>query len=154
MTTCSRVEVPIVRVHKDFHSLFRNSLAGRTSNREKHLENFSKIFLSVLATSPGDLHATWFNRENHVFYIMRAFFWTSFKNFSFFPRISRLFILLSFFSSFKITIFTHNISIFSFTSSPIFKERYEFCFFLNIFYISCHKPPGLCVSVDIYVYNA
>ena len=143
-----------MRVLRDFRSLFHNSLTGRTSNREKHLENFSKIFLSVLATGPGDLHATWFNRENRVFYTMRAFFWTGFKNFSFFPRILRLFILLSAFASFKITVFTHKISIFSFTSSSIFKERYGFCFFLNIFYISCHIPLGLCVSVDICVSDA
>ena len=35
------------------------SLASGTSSREKHLENFCKSFLSsVLATRPGDLHAT------------------------------------------------------------------------------------------------
>ena len=51
-----------MRVLRDFRSLFRDSLTGRTSSCEKHLENFSKVFkifvLSVLATGPGDLLAT------------------------------------------------------------------------------------------------
>ena len=57
------------------------------------------------------------------------------------------------FPSFKITVFTHKIFIFSFTSSPIFKERYGFRFFNNTFYISCRIPLGLCVSIDIYIFE-
>ena len=48
-----------MRVLRDFRGLPRDSLAGRTSSREKHLEKFFKIFvLSVLAIGPGDLNAT------------------------------------------------------------------------------------------------
>ena len=37
-------------LHRDFHGSARDSLAGRPSSREKHLENFFKILsLSVLA---------------------------------------------------------------------------------------------------------
>ena len=49
--TCSRVEGPVARGLRDFCGLPRNSLASRTSSREKHLDKFFKIFvLSVLAT--------------------------------------------------------------------------------------------------------
>ena len=41
----------VARRLRDFHDLPRDSLTGRTSSREKHLEKFFKIFvLSVLAT--------------------------------------------------------------------------------------------------------
>ena len=37
----------------------KGTLAGRTSNREKHLEKLFKIFvLSILVTGPGDLLVT------------------------------------------------------------------------------------------------
>ena len=55
------------------------------------------------------------------------------------------------FPSFKITMFKHKIFIFSFSSSPIFKERCGFRFFINRIYISCNIPLGLCVSIDIYI---
>ena len=42
-----------------FSWLPRDSFVGRTSNRKKHLENFSKILVSKsLTTYLGDLHAT------------------------------------------------------------------------------------------------
>ena len=151
MATCSWVEVPVARVLRDFRNLFRDFLAGRTSSREKHLQNFSKFFLKCSRDRPWRLARDLVQSRKLCVYTIKAFSWTGFKNFSFFPRISRLFILLSFFYSFRITVFTHNISIFFFTSSPIFKERYRFCFFLNIFYISFHIPLGLCVSIDICV---
>ena len=59
LATCSRVEGPVARRLRDFRGLSRDSLTGRTSNSEKHLEKFFKIFvLSVLVTSPDDLLAT------------------------------------------------------------------------------------------------
>ena len=76
---------------------------------------------------------------NHVFFTMRVFLRTCFENFSFFPRISWLFIFLFVFPSFKITVFKHTLSIFFLTSSPIFLKRYDFCIILNIFHISCLK---------------
>ena len=46
-------------VQRDFRGLDRDSLASGTSNREKHLENFSKVFFSsVLTVGPGDFLAT------------------------------------------------------------------------------------------------
>ena len=114
--------------------------------------NFSKFRLKCLVACPGDLHATSFSHENRVFCTMRAFFRTGFKIFSFFPRISRLFILLSAFPSFKTIVFTHKISIFSFTSSPIFKERYRFCFFLNIFYIlAIYLLDSVFLLISVYL---
>ena len=59
LATCSRVEGPIARGLRDFRDSPRDSLTGRTSNCEKHLDKFFKIFvLSVLAIGPGDLLAT------------------------------------------------------------------------------------------------
>ena len=64
-----------VRGLRDFRGLPRDSLAGRTSSREKHLDKFFKIFaLSVLATCPSDLLVTWFSRENCVFCAYRSVF--------------------------------------------------------------------------------
>ena len=55
-------------VQKDFRGSVRDSLACGTSSNEKHLEIFFKSFLSnFLAAGPGDLHATCFSCENHVF---------------------------------------------------------------------------------------
>ena len=45
LATCSQVEVPVARVLRDFRGLPRDSLAGRISSREKHLEKFSKFCL-------------------------------------------------------------------------------------------------------------
>ena len=83
LATCSWVEGLVVRRLRDFRGLPRDSLAGRTSSREKHLDKFFKIFvLSVLATGLGDLLETWLNRENRVFCANRSVF----KRFQFFPR--------------------------------------------------------------------
>ena len=49
------MEGPVARGLRDFRDLPRDSLAGRTSSREKHLDKFFKIFfLSVLATGPSE----------------------------------------------------------------------------------------------------
>ena len=67
LATFSRVEGPVARRLRDFHGLPRDSLTGRTSSLEKHLNKFFKIFvLSVLVTGPGDFLVTWLNRENCV----------------------------------------------------------------------------------------
>ena len=59
MATCLRVEGPVVRGLRDFRGLPHNSLVGRTSSHEKHLDKFFKIFvLNVLVIGPGDLLAT------------------------------------------------------------------------------------------------
>ena len=105
-------------------------------------------------TWSSDLFATHFSRENRVFCTIRVFFKTGFKNFSFFPRISWVFIFLSVFPFFKITAFTHKLSIFFLTSSPIFQRRYGLYFFLNVFHFSCLRFLELGVFDDICEYDA
>ena len=69
------MEGSVARGLRDFHSLPRDSLTGRTSSREKHFEKFFKIFvLSDLATGPGDFLATRLSHENHVFCAYRSVF--------------------------------------------------------------------------------
>ena len=65
------MEVPVARVLKDFCGLLLDSLAGRTSSRKKHLENF---FLSVLATGPDDLITTSPSHKTCVFCVLRTIF--------------------------------------------------------------------------------
>ena len=68
-------KVQLRGVHRDFHSSDRDSLASGTSSRKKHLENFSKVFLSsVLAAGLSDFLATWFCPENRVFCKNKAIF--------------------------------------------------------------------------------
>ena len=75
LVTCSWVEGPITKGLRDFRGSPRDSLTSRTSNREKHLDKFFKIFvLSVLATGPDNLLATWLSRENRVFCANRSVF--------------------------------------------------------------------------------
>ena len=45
LATCSRLEVLVATVLRDFHNLRHDFLAGRTSSRKKHLENFSNFCL-------------------------------------------------------------------------------------------------------------
>ena len=55
-------------VHREFRGSARNSLAGRPSSREKHLENFFIILtFSVLAACPSDLLATHSSLKKRVF---------------------------------------------------------------------------------------
>ena len=55
-------------VHRDFRDSVSDSLAGRPSSREKHLENFFTILsLSVLTACPGDFLATHPSRKRRVF---------------------------------------------------------------------------------------
>ena len=53
------MEGPVAKGLRDFRGLPRDSLMGRTSSFENHLDKIFKIFvLSVLATGPGDLLTT------------------------------------------------------------------------------------------------
>ena len=62
-------------VHRDFRGSARDSLAGRPSSREKHLEIFFTILtLSVLVACPGDLLATCFSCEKCVFCVSKTVF--------------------------------------------------------------------------------
>ena len=71
-------------VHKDFRGLARDSLTGRPSSREKHLEIFFIILsLSVLAACPSVLLATHPSREKRVLCISKTVFKTIFN----FPSI-------------------------------------------------------------------
>ena len=66
----------------DFRGSTRDSLAGKPSHHEKHLETFFTILtLSVLAACPGDLLVTCFSHEKRVFCISKIVF----KTFSVFP---------------------------------------------------------------------
>ena len=122
------MESLVARGLRDFHGLPRNSLAGRTSSCEKHLDKIFKIFvLSVLVTGPGDLLATWLSRENRVFCANRSVF----KRFQFFPRTSVTVHCLpylkhsqtyrvslkqtSIFTSFQLKIFKKKVWVFSFS---------------------------------------
>ena len=83
-------------------------------------QNFSHEFL---ATCIGDLFATHSSREKRVFCTMKVIFRSIFKNFSIFPRILWLFIVLSIPLPHKLTVFTPKSSIFFSISSPIFKNK-------------------------------
>ena len=126
--TCSWVEGPIARRLRDFRGLPCDSLAGRTSNREKHIDKFFNIFvLSALATSPSELLATWLSRESRMFCTNRLVF----KRFQFFPQTSvtvhclpylkysqtHCFTLkqTSIFTSFQLKIFKKKVWVFSFS---------------------------------------
>ena len=115
LATGSRVEALVVSLLK----MLRNLLASRPSSHEKYLDKFLKFVTWVF----GDLFATHSNREKHVFCTMKVIFRAVFKNFSFFPRILWLFIILSVPLFSKITILTHKAFIFFIYSSPIFKKR-------------------------------
>ena len=70
-----RWKVQLLGVHRDFCGSDRDSLVSGTSSREKHLENFSKIFLSsVLVASLGDFLATWLSHEKCVFSVLWSIF--------------------------------------------------------------------------------
>ena len=71
-------------VHRDFRGSAHDSLAGRPSSHEKHLEIFFIILtLSVLAACPGVLLATHPNCEKRMFCVSKTVFKTIFS----FPSI-------------------------------------------------------------------
>ena len=67
-------------VHRDFHSSTRDSLTGRPSNREKHLENFHNFDYWEFWQLVGNLFQSW---KMHVLRFKDSFF----KFFQFFPRL-------------------------------------------------------------------
>ena len=133
-----------------FSDSCRDLLASGPSSHEKHLDKFFKFchtgfWWLDLATCSQLIPVA----KN----VWRVTFRAVFKNFSFFPHISWLFIVLFIPPSAKITISTHKTSILFIISSPIFKKRYGFCLFLNVFHVSSPRLLGLCVCVKIWKYD-
>ena len=130
-------------VHRDFRGSARDSLAGRHSSREKHLENFSLFWLWVFwrltLTSCWQLSLV---TKNTCFAFQKQFL----KPFLvFFPPQSFVTIhcLLCLNLLKRHSVHTQTLLNLS-LSSPIFKKRYGFCFLLNVFLISCPISLGLC----------
>ena len=119
-------------VHRDFCGSACDSLVGRPSSHEKHLEIFFTILsLSALATCPSDLLATHPSREKRVFCISK----TVFKTFSIFPSNFCDYSLSSpFLSQLKLfqTLFKLHFCI---ISSQSFKKRYGFSLSHFIFHV-------------------
>ena len=107
-------------VHRDFRGSARDSLAGRPSSREKHLENFSQFCLWMfcrLAVS------TCLSREKCVFCVSKIVF----KTFSVFPSnfcdcsLSSLFLSqLNLTQTLRVTLLKLHFCI---IPSPIFKKN-------------------------------
>ena len=131
--TYSRVEGPVARRLRDFRGLPRDSLAGRTFNREKHIDKFFNIFvLSALATGPSDLLATWLSRENRMFCVNRSVFIT----FQFSLELLWLFIIFLTWNTLKLTVSLSNKLPFlhHFNSKSLLK-RYGFSLSLYILHV-------------------
>ena len=107
----------------------------------------------ILVTWTGDLFTNHSSRKKRVFCTLKVIFRAIFKNFSFFPCILWLFIVLSVSASSKLIVFTHKTSIFVIISSPIFKKRYGFSLFLKVFHVSSPGFLGFCVFVWILKYD-
>ena len=124
------------RVHRDFRSSARDSLASETSSRKKHLEIFSKLLAwSVLAGVSGDSLATYLSRENRVFRKMSSFSTLFSKRVLIcLSCILWLFTFWSYFQYFKITVVISKIFHHFVTILSIFKKRYGFCPLLFICY--------------------
>ena len=119
-------------LHRDFHGSARDSLAGRPSSREKHLQIFiTFLSLSVLVASPGNLLATHFSRKKRVFCILK----TVFKTFSVFPSNFYDYSLSSpFLFQLKLTQTLLKLH-FCIISSQIFKKMYGFSLSHFIFHV-------------------
>jgi len=123
-------------------------LANGPSSRGKHLDKIFQIcHMGFSMACFGNLFATYFSLKKRVFYVLRVIFWTTFKNFSFFPRLLWLFIVLFVPLPPKLTMFSQKSSIFIIISSQIFKKRYGFSLFLQIFHVSSPRFLGFCVFV-------
>ena len=122
--TFSRVEASITRLYRSFHDF----LAGGHSNHEKNLYIFFKILSQrCLAAWFGNLFATWFSREKHLFCTLM----TVFKTFPFSLEHFLMFIVLSIHLSHKLTVFfLEKPPFFFIISTSIFKKRYGFSYFL------------------------
>ena len=117
-------------VHRDFRGSDHNSLASRTSSCKKHLENFSKVFLSsVLVAGPGNFLATWLSRENRVCCANMSVF----KTFQFSLKLLWLFIIFLTWNSLKLTVSLSNkLPFLHHFNSKSSKERYGFSLSLYI----------------------
>ena len=124
------------RVHRDFRSSARDSLASETSSRKKHLEIFSKLLAwSILAGVSSDSLATYLSRENRMFCKMSSFSTLFSKRVLIcLSCILRLFTFWSYFQLFKITVVISKILHHFVTILSIFKKRYGFCRLLFIFH--------------------
>ena len=129
---------------KDFRGSARDSLAGRPSSREKHLENFFKFLsLSVLAAWTGDFVATHSSREKRVFGKNRGNFFLNL--FQFFPQTFVTVHLLS------------KLSPSQTLRVPIFKPHWCFISYPNhqekvwVLFYSSHFPFFLDVFITIWI---
>ena len=93
------MRAPVARCTQNVSRLPLRLTHGWTFQSQKTL---SQIFQNFVSKVFGNLFATQFNHENHVFCALR----TVFKNFSFFPHSFWLFIVLSIHLSHKLTMFT------------------------------------------------
>ena len=108
---------------------FRDSLTGRLSSREKHLENISNFCFKVFWRLAL---ATWFSRENHVFYVLRAVF----KTFQFSLEHFWLFIVFPFYPSPKLTVsLSKNLHFCNISSSNLQGKGMGFLFLTSYFMI-------------------
>ena len=153
-------------VHRDFCGSARDSLVGRPSSHEKHLNIFFTILsLSALATCPSDLLATHPSREKRVFCISK----TVFKTFSIFPsNFCDCSLSSSFLSQLNLTQtlrVTHLNLHFCIIPSPIFKKKgvgflylTRFLHVLRIifFLLGCHcelrNTVWTCFCLDCWVF--
>ena len=77
LATCSRVKGPITRGTQRFSQLSSQLTRGSTFQSPKTLRKcFTILSLSVLVARPGNLLATHFSREKHVFCISKIVFKT------------------------------------------------------------------------------
>ena len=149
-----QVEAPIVSFTQTVWWL-SSQLSHRWNfqSRKTLIQIFQIFSHGFLATWIGDLFVTYYSHEKRMFCTLRVIFRAVFKNFSFFPRISWLFIILFAPPSAKINVFTHKHYILFIISSSIFEKRYGFCLFLNVFHVSSLRFLGFCVCVEIWKYD-
>ena len=134
LATCSRVEALVARfTQNDSWLPLRLTREWTFQSRKTLRQIFQNLSHGILATWFGDLFTTHSHREKCVCYALRFIFRAIFKNFSFFPRISWLFIVLFVPPSAKIIVFTHKTSIFFIISSQIFKKSMG-SVFLSMFF--------------------
>ena len=154
LATGSRVEAPLVSLLRMVRDSLHDLLASRLPNREKHFRQiFQNLCHGILATWPGDLFAAHSSCEKCMFCTNRFIFKKVFINFSIFPLITCLFIVLFASSSSKTTNFSHKTSNFFINPSSIFKKRYEFSIILKVFHVSSPRFLGFCVYVEIRKYD-
>ena len=89
------VEAPVVSFTQTVWWLSSQLSPGwNFQSRKTLIQNFQIFSHRFLATWTSDLFVTHYSREKRMFCTLRVIFKAVFKNFSFFPRISWLFIFL------------------------------------------------------------